>query len=71
MTTADVLINKLKRAAIARFNKQLKALQIGHIYKEDKILTDAIDAIEYAQSPHTIDVNVNLILTQIHAKITR
>lgn len=43
-------LTKLKMAIVARFNEQLKSLQIGHEYKPDETLTGAIDAIEFLES---------------------
>lgn len=40
---------KLKMAVVARFNRQLLHLQLGHPYKVSKDLQRAIDLIEYLE----------------------
>lgn len=47
-------IEDLKKAIVKRFNHQLYTLQIGHPYKKSKVLTQAIDLVEYLEEcdPH-------------------
>lgn len=62
MMIADVNnLKELKMTVVRQFNHQLLSLQLGHIYKRNNVLTEAIDFIEYLEGCDVTDKHYDLI----------
>lgn len=68
----DVLnLKKLKMVIVAKFNEQLLLLQLGHPYKENKLLTEAMDYIEYLETIECRDTRYETLVTYYYNKLFR